>query len=302
MFRYAISCMVMMFGGTAWAADQASGNAPVQESVATGSPSNANATVSPTTVAEAMARPDETGSTTGSTSFGLSLGTSIAGGNFGSSQGSRLLSTALGARLAIGTLRLSASIPYLNIRSRGLIYSGIDSTPVIAAPGTPGPKIKHDGIGDATLGAAYTLQGGGDAPEIELSGRVKLPTATKSSQLSTGKTDYSAGVQVTKLVGRFAPFVSGTYRIFGDPAAINLRDGFAASAGSAVLIDQRSTALFSYHYARAATRLVKDSHELFAGISTKMPTSSLRLTAFVTGGLSKGAAATSGGLSVSLDF
>jgi hypothetical protein len=294
--------MMMVFAGTAWAADQAVTDAPAQEAISTGSPSNATATVSPTTVAQALARPDDAASSGQSSSFGLSLGTSIAGGNFGSSQGSRLLSTALGARLAVGTLRLSASIPYLDIRSRGLIYSGIDSTPVIAAPGTPGPKLKNNGLGDITLGGAYTLPMSSDAPEIELSGRVKLPTATRKSQLSTGKTDYSAGIQVTKLVGRFAPFVSGTYRIFGDPAAINLRNGFAASAGSAVLLSESSTGLFSYHYAKAATRLVKDSHELFAGISTKMPMSGLRLTAFVTGGLSKGAASTSGGLSLSLDF
>jgi hypothetical protein len=293
--------MVMVFAGTAWAADQTTGGTPAQETVTTGSPSNATATVSPTTVAQALARPDDAAATGQETSFGLSLGTSLSGGNFGSAQGARLLSTALGARVAIGTLRLSASIPYLNIRSRGLIYSGIDSTPVIAAPGT-GPKVKHDGLGDITVGAAYTLLGGTAAPEIELSGRVKLPTATNSSQLSTGKTDYSAGIQVTKLVGRLAPFVSGSYRIFGDPKAINLRNGIAASAGTAVLVDERSTALFSYHYAKAATRMVKDSHELFAGISTKLMTTQLRVTAFVTGGLSKGAASTSGGLSFSLDF
>jgi len=300
MIRYAISCMVMMFAGAAWAADQPAGDPPAQEAVTTGSPSNATATVSPTTVAQALSRPDDAASNGRDVSFGLSLGTSLAGGNFGSAQGARMLSTALGARVALGTLRLSASIPYLNIRSRGLIYSGIDSTPVVAAPGT-GPKIKHDGLGDITLGAAYTLLGG-SAPEIELSGRVKLPTATNSSQLSTGKTDYSAGIQVTQLVGRFAPFVSGTYRIFGDPKAINLRNGIAASAGTAVLVDERSTALFSYHYAKGATRLVRDSHELFAGISTKLMSTQLRVTAFVTGGLSKGAASTSGGLSFSRDF
>jgi hypothetical protein len=278
------------------------GAADAQRSPAlTGSPSNATATVSPTSVADALSRPDAAGESSG-IGFGLSYGMSIASGNFGTAQDSRLLATAIGARIGIGALRLSTSIPYLNIRSRGTIFSGIDSTPVVAAGGTPGRKVSRDGLGDITFGAAYTFQSDGSTPEIELSGRVKVPSATKASGLSTGKTDYSAGIQVTKLVGRVAPFVSGTYRIFGDPAAIDLRNGFAGSTGAAVLLGDRSTALFSYHYARSATRLVRDSHELFGGVSTRLPDSALRLTGFVTKGISSGAAAVSGGLSLSLDF
>lgn len=281
---------------------------PAAGTGATGSPSDATATVSPASVASAAMRADEAAD--GKVSrFGISLGTSLAGGNFGSGQGSRLLSTALGARYATGTLRLTASIPYLNIRSRGLIFSGIDSTPIIVAGGTGGRRVTNDGLGDVTLGAAFTVPEKDGIPEIELSGRVKLPTATRSSQVSTGKTDYSAGVQLTKTFGSLAPFVSATYRIFGDPAhivgnpaGIDLRNGIAASAGASFTIGERSILLVSYHFAQAASRLIKDSHELFAGASTRWPGSPLRFTAYATAGLSHGAAAESGGLSLSIDF
>lgn len=269
----------------------------------TGSPTNGNATVSPATVADAATRIDEAASTEDKPSmFGVSLGTSIAAGNFGSGQGSQLWSTALGVRYAVGTLRLTASIPYLRIRSRGLIFSGIDSTPVIVAARPGGPRMTNSGLGDATFGAAYTLPTGEGRPEIELSGRVKFPTATRSSQLSTGKTDFSAGLQVTQSVGRLAPFASVTYRIFGDPAGINLRNGFAASAGTSFALGGRAVGLISYHYARTASALVRDSHELFAGASTKLGHAPLRATAYATAGLSRGAAARSGGLSLSFDF
>lgn len=287
-------------GGAGSPSPAPAATAPANAAGATGSPSEAAATVSPASVASAVMRADEAEGQ--SSRFGISLGTSFAGGNFGSGQGSRIWSTALGARYAIGTLRLTASIPYLHIRSRGLIFSGVDSTPIIVAGGSRGPRVTNDGLGDVTLGAAFTLPTGDDMPEIELSGRVKLPTARDSDQLSTGKTDYSAGVQVSKTVGRFAPFVSATYRIFGDPARINLRDGFAASAGTSVAIGDRSIILVSYHYAQAASRLVRDSHELFAGASTRLPGSPFRFTGFATAGISSGAAAGSGGLSLSFDF
>ena len=268
----------------------------------TGSPSNATATVSPTTVADAAMKSDDALPNDDSGRFGVSLGTSLASGDFGSDQGSRLWSTALGARYAIGGLRLTASIPYLEILSRGLIFSGIDSTPVIAAGGTPGPRTTNKGWGDITLGGAYTFGTGEGRPEVELSGRVKLPTATDHSQLSTGKTDYSVGAQVTQSMGRIAPFASVTYRIFGDPDTIDLRNGFAASAGSSFSLSGKSVALLSYHYARGASRLVRDAHEVFAGASTRIGDTALRATAYGTAGLSSGAAAVSGGLSVALDF
>ncbi len=288
----------------AWAApDPAPETAAEAPPEVSGSPSNANATVSAATVAAAVVRTDDRlSASTGITNFGLSLGTSYAGGNFGTAQSSTLWSTAFGAHYATGSLRLNASIPYLRIRGRGLIFSGIDGTPLIVSGGTPGRKATNKGLGDVSLGAAYTLPTGEGRPEIEFSGRVKFPTATDSSQLSTGKTDYSAGVQVTKAIGRFAPFVSGTYRIFGDPRRIDLRNGFAASAGTSLALGDRSVALLSYHYARAATRLVRDSHELFAGASTRLPGSAVRATAFATTGISGGAAAASGGLSLALEF
>lgn len=307
--RAALHWPILLLGALSAAAHgalQVSDPAPSpieQAKVATGTPSNANGTASPATIADAMVRTDDRlAAYTNSSNIGLSLGTAVAGGSFGSGQASSLWSTALGARYAVGALRLTASIPYLRVRGRGLIFSGIDATPLIVSGGTPGPKLTNEGIGDLTVGAAYTLPHGAGRPEVELSGRVKFPTARRSDQLSTGKKDYSAGVQVTQAVGRFGPFVSASYRHFGDPATIALRSGFAASAGSSLSVGERSVVLVSYHYARAATRLVRDSHELFAGASTRIADTGLRGTIFSTAGLSSGAAATSGGVSLAVEF
>ncbi len=308
---YAVYGMALVTAAAGGAAAQERGPEATQESSgggasvgSTGTPSNATATVSPSTVAEAVMRQDAREATdTGQPAFGVSLGTSIASGDFGTGQDSRVVSVAVGARYAVRTFRISASIPYLNVRSRGILFSGIDSTPIIAAGARPGARrVTRDGLGDLTIGGAYTARESGSTPEIELSGRVKLPTASNGSGLSTGKADVSAGIQVTKTIGKVAPFVSATYRIFGDPAIIDLNDGIAASAGASVGLGDRAVVLFSYHFAEAASRLVRDSHELFAGVSGRLPNSKLRLTGFATAGLSSGAAARSGGVSLSLDF
>ncbi|WP_294392553.1 hypothetical protein [uncultured Sphingomonas sp.] len=262
----------------------------------TGSPSAGTATVSPSSVNEAFARHDA-----GDT-FGISLGTAYASGKFGADSRSHLWTTALGVRYVRGGLRLNASIPYMRIRSAGTIYSGIDSTPVLVSTTSPGIKQTRDGLADLTLGASYIVPLKQDGPELEFSGRVKLPTASNSSGLSTGKTDYSGGVQLTQQIGPVAPFASVTYRMFGDRRDVRLRDGLAASAGTSFVVSDNVVALASYHYSRSATRLVDDAHELFAGASYLVPGTGLRVNGFATAGLSRGAAATSGGLSLSVDF
>ncbi len=257
-----------------------------------GSPSNAAATVSPVTVAQSIDRLE-----TPFRTFSFSLGTSYASGNFGSDADAKIWNTALGVRYATGPLRITASLPYMRIRSNGTVFTGIDSTPIVVASPSNGRK-KSDGFGDLTLGASYEVPLSGTI-EVELAGRVKLPIASQESRLSSGKADYAGAVQISKVVGKFAPFVSGGYRVLGDPSTFHLRNGVSASVGTSVAVDDRTVLLTSYHYAQSASRLVKDSHEMFAGASRRIGTGGLLLTGFATAGLSSGASAASGGLGIS---
>jgi hypothetical protein len=188
----------------------------------------------------------------------------------------------------------------MRIRSRSTIFTGVDSTPVLVAPNTSPVARTARGFGDLTVGAAYTIASASSPVEIELSGRVKINTATEQSRLSSGENDYAAGADVSMPIGRVTPFASVSYRILGDNALYRLRDGPAASAGASYALGSNSFVLTSYHYSRAASGLVEDAHELFAGASTKIAGSPLRLTGFATAGLSRGAADASGGLALSV--
>lgn len=231
----------------------------------------------------------------------LSLGGSIWSGDFGAPTDTMISSVLLGARYRIGGLRLTASIPRMRIRSDGTIFTGIGGTPLLVAPSVTSGNRVRDGIGDLTLGAAWLVpKSAGLGFDLELLGRVKLPVASKSSQLSTGKADYSAGAVVSKTFGRLTPSVSATYRWFGDTRTWNFRNGFELNAGASYAVSDRSVVLVNFDYARAATPLIDDSHEIVAAFSTPIAGDRLRLTAYAGKGLSNGAADVSGGLSLSL--
>lgn len=261
------------------------------------SPSNGTSTVSPSSVPQNLDRLDQ-----GGDAFSVSLGSLYASGDFGTDSDTSIWSSALAARYRTGNLRITASLPWMRIRSNAVIFTGIDSTPVLVAPGTRDTRRTAKGLGDLTLGAAYTLTPSDTGLEVELSGRVKIDTATRSSGLSSGKKDYALGVQVTKPVGAVAPFVSATYRFLGDTSTYQLKDGLAASAGASVMVGSQSYLLASYHYSKRATRFVSDAHELFAGVTTGIPNSRFRVTGFGTAGLSRGAAGVSAGVALSRAF
>jgi len=266
------------------------------ETTALTSPSSATSTVSPSTVPQTFSRLDDS-----QTDLALSLGTSYASGKFGTGSTTTISTSALGARLRVSNWTISASLPWMRIRSRSTVFTGIDATPVLVAPNSTSRSIVSDGLGDVTLGGSYSIAPKAAPFEIELSGRAKINTATKSSGLSSGKNDYSVGGDISVPLGRVTPFASLSYRFLGNTAQYNLRDGPAGSAGASYALGHQSYLLASYHYSSAATHLVNDAHELFGGASIRIARSPLRLTAYATAGLSDGAPAASGGLALSID-
>jgi len=235
--------------------------------------------------------------------FSISLGASMWGGDFGAPTETQISSVLLSARYRIGGLRLSASIPRMRIRSDGSLFTGINGTPLYVAPMVAPANRVRDGIGDVTLGASYLVpETSGLGFDLDLHGSVKLPTASKESQISTGKTDFSAGIGASKTFGRLTSSVSATYRFFGDTPTWNFHDGIEITAGGSYAVTDRSVLLLNYTYARAATALINDSSEIVGGFSTPLGGSQLRLTGYAAKGLSSGAADWSGGISVGFTF
>jgi hypothetical protein len=231
----------------------------------------------------------------------LGAGVSAWNGTFGAPRTTNIDAALLNARYSLGGLRLTASVPWMRIDSDGAIFTGVEGTPIIVAPTiSPGKRIRQ-GFGDLTLGAAYLLPARSTYGfDVDLIGRVKLPTADKDTGLSTRHTDYAFGTQVSRSFGSLSPFVSVTYRVFGGGDYWRLHDGIATSVGAAYVFPRGVVGSLSYDYARSASAYASDADEITGSLSTPLPHTPLRLNAFVAGGLSNGAAAVTGGLSLSL--
>jgi hypothetical protein len=216
--------------------------------------------------------------------FSVSTGADYSSGDYGGTQKTKILVVPVTAAYRTEGLRLSASLPYLRIQGAGVVL-GPDGQPL---PGVPTAAGTRSGVGDLSLGATTYLKpealGG---LEIDLSGRVKLPTSQKSKGLGTGKTDFSVAADLSYPIGQWAPFLTLGYRMPGDPAGVALRNTVAASAGSSFTVG-RTVLIASYDYAEAASPLARDSQELFAAVNTPIARQ-VSWTGYGTVGLSKGA-------------
>ena len=219
-----------------------------------------------------------------STSLSFTTGVDYSSGNYGLADKTKILVVPIVARLLAGDVAVTGSIPYVRLETPGGVVLGPDGNPI---PGVPSAGGKTNGFGDVSLGAKYTvpekLVGGVD---LSVGGKVKLPTASKSKGLTTGKTDFAATIEAGYTFGTVSPFLEVGYRWLGDPTGVDLRDGPTLSVGSSFAFGQ-TVVITSYDYARSATASTKDSNELFGGVAVPVG-KRLTLTGYGTKGLSNG--------------
>lgn len=223
-------------------------------------------------------------------SLGLTFSTGVdySVGNYGAPTNTKILVVPFSGRVRSGPFTFRATVPYLRIDGPGNIVGGGDGGPIIIDPNDPAPREVRDGLGDLSLSAGYSLPEealGGF--EVELGGRVKLPTSSERRRLGTGETDFAVNLEVARPIGNIVPFAEVSYRMPGDPAGFDLRNTFSTSVGTTISTGA-ATLIGSYDYSGAASRLADDSHSLFLGLNLPLA-SSLSLTGYGTAGLSNGA-------------
>lgn len=216
----------------------------------------------------------------------VTTGADVSVGDYGSSRDTTILTAPLTIRQRSGPVEIAVTVPYMRIETPGVVFSGIDGTPVVMSPDLGGPRRVHEGIGDRTASLSYTQRLPSDF-FLRATGRVKVPVGGARA-VSTGKVDWSVSGEVSRSFKGITPFASLTYRHFGDVPAWNIRDGFAASVGASANVLGGSFAA-SWDWAKSTSPFLPDVQEIVAVYDAPIA-SKVRLGAFATVGLTKGAA------------
>lgn len=120
---------------------------------------------------------------------------------------------ATGAQVTRGRVSVIAQLPYVRVSAPAnvVVSSGPLGLPILVTPTQPAGTTVREGLGDLRLGAAYQLPTRSFAASAR--GGVKVPTASTSKCLGTGKSDYWAGADVSTNVGRVTPFGGMSYTV-----------------------------------------------------------------------------------------
>ena len=218
--------------------------------------------------------------------FTLSVtgGASYSSGEYGTGLKTEIWVVPFSLRALTGPLRLTATLPYLRIDSPGNVIAGVGGAPIIVDPNASTTRVVRDGLGDLSLGATYTL------PSSVLGALARCTPASSPTRRTgttwTAITDFTVSTEFSYAIDTWAPYLNVGYRFFGDPAGINLRNGFSASIGTTKQLG-RIVAIASYDYSQATTSAIEDAHELFGALSGPL-TGRLNWTGYGIVGLSKG--------------
>lgn len=157
--------------------------------------------------------------------YKLESGVTYSRGDYGLAEDTEVFVVPFSLVAETGPWVFRATLPWVSIKG---------PASVIGDTGTGGPvrptNARESGLGDSTLSVTYRLNPGVDRLNIDLTGRVKLPTGDDARGIGTGKTDEYAQVDLYRTFGWITPFGTAGYRWLGD-GRYQLEDGGYASGG-----------------------------------------------------------------------
>lgn len=167
----------------------------------------------------------------------LGGGLHYSSGDYGTGTTTTITSLAATAAYERGLWVYKASVPYLEIDGDVRVIPGVGRV-----RGGPAPSRSEAGLGDVVLSATYAAYyNSATTLGVDLTGRLKLPTADETRGLGTGEPDFAFLVDGYKTFGRTTGFGGVGYHILGDAPGLPLDNVWSANVGATYKLDDRDS-------------------------------------------------------------
>lgn len=181
--------------------------------------------------------------------FTVGLGADYSTGKYGGTQSTDVAYYSAFGRYESGRWTARLTLPWLRITGPGTVVGG--DRPIVLDSTGQASRVSVSGMGDMVGGLTYTAYEGSTLL-VDVTGKVKLPTASKDDGLGTGKTDYIVQTDAyATLRPGFTVFAGVGYRRFGDPDGTDFRNVFSGSTGFTWKVLQQATVGMSFDYRQA---------------------------------------------------
>lgn len=246
-------------------------------------------------------------------------------GKFGGTQSTDVWSYGVTLRYERGPYAVRASIPYLQVSGPGNVVPAGQGVVQVCRQSNRGPgndtgvrctddssgggagsttatRATVSGLGDVTAAFAYNaIDHRASGLLVDLTAKVKLPTADESRGLGTGRTDYALQIDADKPIGPWSVFGTAGYKWLGDPPGADLRNVFYGALGASYAMTDRATLGLAQDYRQAtfAGGAALSETSVFASVRVAP---SARLRGYVFKGHTSGGPDWGGGVSLRVGF
>ena len=174
-----------------------------------------------------------------------------------------------------GPWSFRASSGYISFAGPKNLITAVEGAPLVTdvelSPADRGRTTRKSGFGDIYLSGTYALENPySDDFFIDVTARVKLPTADENKGLGTGKFDYTIQTDVAYLIGNVMPFATLGYRFVGKTSLFDLQNSFFASVGLSYFLTRDTSFGVSYEYRESATPGFNSPKEIFSYIDVQL--------------------------------
>ena len=218
----------------------------------------------------------------------IGVGADYSSGDYGEDAETTMLALPVSARVKTGDLNLRVSIPWVSVEGPTGVIPGDGGVRGPGRGGSGADEVEiasRSGLGDIVAAATYSF-GLSDATYFDLTGKVKLPTASVEKSLGTGTTDFTLQGELMQVFGDVSAAVRAGRRFNGESDDFALDDVWLGGA-SLFYVTGDTTWGLDYDWRDGSLPTAPNRSEV-TGSATHKLSDALRLQGYAYTGLADG--------------
>lgn len=182
------------------------------------------------------------------TTIAVASGFDYSSGKYGDQDSTQLLVIPLSISAETISWIYGANVPYLLVRSDDRVL--VTDTGIFVGNAAAGAARLQTirGPADLTTFATYKVPETDAGWLIDLTGRLKWPTASRAKGFSTGKVDYGVQMNLARRLDRYTPHAKVAYQVRRGEIDDQLKNGWAANVGVKRRLGDSTSVDFTYEY------------------------------------------------------
>lgn len=201
--------------------------------------------------------------------WSVATGIDTSSGKYGLAQDTHIQAEYLQVRYEKKDWLIKLTLPYLHIQSPADARLISDGSVVIDS--STQTKRHIEGWGDVTIAGSKSIMVGKQKNwGVELTSKIKLPTANRQEGLGTGKTDYTLQLDGYIATKQMTYFGSLGYKWIGQPSGVDYHDILLASVGMAYPLSHQLSLGFAIDYRQSPIPYLLDQTEGMLFVTQKL--------------------------------